>query len=81
MQIIAIVWTAIAVILALAIVISLFAPRYSLVLFPGTEQPTLITPGIPWQLSVLVFFVFLLMLTLPVYLLMYLWHRLSEPNK
>jgi hypothetical protein len=81
MQIIAIVWTAIAVILAFVLVITLFAPVYSPYLFPGTGQPGLIYPGIPWQLSVLTFFVFLLILTLPAYLLLYLWHRMSEPKR
>ncbi|MCJ7767904.1 hypothetical protein MUP79_05900 [Candidatus Bathyarchaeota archaeon] len=81
MQIIAIVWTAIAVVLALALVITLFAPVYSPYLFPGTGQPGLIYPGIPWQLSVLMFFGFLLILTLPAYLLLYLWHRISEPKQ
>ena len=81
MQIVATVWTTIAVILALALVASLSAPVYSPYLFPGTDQPSLITPGIPWQLSVLMFFVFLLILTLPAYLLLYLWHRLSWPKR
>ena len=79
MQLVELVWTAVAVLLALALVTSLFAPRYVINPFLGSEQPALVTPGIPWQLSVLMFFVFLLVLDMPAYLLLYLWHRLSEP--
>lgn len=66
MQIMAIVWTAIAVMLALALVLSLSGIGLL---------------GIPWQSSVLMFFVFLLFLLLPVYLLLYLWHSLSWPKR
>ncbi len=79
MQLVALVWTAVAIVLALALVTSLFAPGYVINPFLGSSQPALVTPGIPWQLSVLMFFVFLLVLDMPAYLLLYLWHRLSEP--
>jgi len=76
MQLITILWTAIAVVIALAIVIGLFAPRPDMTPFPVVAS--LVTPGVPWQVSVLMFFLFLLVLVLPVYLLLFLWHRLAD---
>lgn len=76
MQLITILWTAIAVMVALVVVIGLFAPKPDMI--PFSVVPSLITPGVPWQVSVLMFFLFLLVLVLPVYLLLFLWHRLAD---
>ena len=76
MQLITILWTAIAVIVALVIVVGLFAPRPDMTPFPAV--PGLVAPGVPWQVSVLMFFLFLLVLVLPVYLLLFIWHRLAD---
>jgi hypothetical protein len=63
MQIIVIVWAAISAVLALALVTSM----------SGTSLF-----GIPWASSVLMFFVFLLFVLSPVYLLLYSWYILSD---
>jgi hypothetical protein len=78
MQLIALVWTAFMVVLALVLAISLFAPSFVASPFFPRESVVSVTWGVPWQLLVLMFFVFLLVLVGPVYLLLYVWHRLSK---
>jgi hypothetical protein len=78
MQLIALVWTAFMVVLALVLATSLFAPSFVISPFSPRESVVSVKWGIPWQLPVLMFFVFLLVLVSPVYLLLYLWHRLSK---
>jgi hypothetical protein len=63
-QIIAFIWTMIAIAISFIIV---FAP----------VSPFLTGVG-AWQMGVLLFFVSILVLTLPVYLILALWHVLSE---
>jgi len=63
-QMIAFIWTMIAVAVSIIIVLAPVSPLY-------------VGLG-PWQMSLLLFFVSLLVLTLPVYLLLALWHVLSE---
>lgn len=63
-QMVAFIWTLIAVIISLIIV---FAPF----------KPFSVDLG-QWQMSVLLFFTSLLLLTLPVYLLLAIWHVLGE---
>jgi len=63
-QMIAFIWTMVAVAVSIIIV---FAPVGPLYIGLGS-----------WQMSLLLFFVSLLVLTLPVYLLLALWHVLSE---
>lgn len=66
-QLIAVIWTFIAIALALAIVLAPTSPYYF---------------GIgPWQISLLLFFVALLVMTLPVYLLLALWHCVAEKSE
>ena len=66
-QMVAFIWTLIAVIISLIIV---FAPFSPLPVDLGQ-----------WQMSVLLFFVALLLLTLPVYLLLAMWHVLGERSE
>ncbi len=66
-QMIAFIWTMIAVALSLIIVLVPVSP-----FFVGLG---------PWQMSLLLFFVSVLVLTLPVYLLLALWHVLSEKSE
>ncbi len=66
-QMIAFIWTMIAVALSLIIVLAPVSP-----FFFGSG---------PWQMAVLLFFVSVLVLTLPVYLLLALWHILSEKSE
>jgi len=66
-QMIAFIWTMIAVAISLIIVL---APISSYFFGLGS-----------WQMSLLLFFVSLLVLTLPVYLLLALWHVLSEKSE
>ena len=63
-QMIAFIWTMIAVAVSIIIVLAPVSPFY-------------VGLG-PWQMSLLLFFVSILVLTLPVYLLLALWHVLSE---
>jgi len=63
-QMIAFIWTLIAIAISLIIVFAPFSP-FSV----GLGQ---------WQMSILLFFVSLLVLTLPVYLMLALWHVLGE---
>jgi uncharacterized membrane protein len=67
-QIIAVIWTIIAVVISLIIVLALGYPtsgNYSI--FGG-----------PWQYLVALFFGLFLVITVPVYLLIALWHIVSE---
>ena len=64
-QIIAFIWTMIAVALSFIIVLAPVSPFF----FGGQ-----------WQMALLLFFVSVLVLTLPVYLLLALWHILSEKS-
>jgi len=66
-QMIAFIWTMIAVALSLIIVLAPVSP-----FFFGSSG---------WQMGVLLFFVSVLVLTLPVYLLLALWHILSEKSE
>jgi hypothetical protein len=66
-QMIAFIWTMIAVAISLIIVLAPIGPY-----FFGLGS---------WQMSLLLFFVSLLVLTLPVYLLLALWHVLSEKSE
>lgn len=66
-QMIAFIWTMVAVAISLIIVL---APA----------SPFFIGLGL-WQMSVLLFFVSLLVLTLPVYLMLALWHILGEKSE
>ncbi len=68
-QIIAVIWTIIAVAISIMIV---FAPLNTFAHFSSS---------LPWQAEVLLFFVSLLVLTLPVYLMLGLWHFLSEKSE
>jgi hypothetical protein len=63
-QIFAFIWTMIAIAISFIIVFAPVSP-----FFTGASG---------WQMGVLLFFVSLLVLTLPVYLLLALWHVLSE---
>ena len=63
-QMIALIWTLIAIAISLIIVFAPFSPLYV-----GLGQ---------WQMSVLLFFVSMLLLTLPVYLILALWHILGD---
>jgi hypothetical protein len=80
MQLIAVLWAGIAAFVALLIVITLFAPQYVVPLLIARESPLLVTSEIPWQSIVLLFFLFLLVLIVPVYLLLFIWHRLSQSS-
>jgi hypothetical protein len=66
-QMIAAIWTMIAVAISLIIVLAPISP-----FFVGLGQ---------WQMSLLLFFVSLLVLTLPVYLMLALWHVLGERSE
>jgi hypothetical protein len=66
-QMIAFIWTLIAIAISLIIVFAPFSP---------------FSVGLgPWQMYVLLFFVSLLVLTLPVYLMLALWHVLGERSE
>lgn len=71
------IWTAVAVILTLIIVTTVWASLATMphVLF-GIDLPAFF---VPWQIFVLMFFASLLILILPAYLLLFLVHRLSKP--
>jgi hypothetical protein len=79
-QLILAIWTAIAVFLALLIVTTVWA---SLVTMPPFNLIGTSVSGfcIPWQAFVLMYFVFLLILVLPVYLLLFLVDRLSRSSE
>jgi hypothetical protein len=64
-QLIAMVWTLIAIVLSLIVVLTINPYYYGM-------TPT------PWQLLVGLFFAFLLVITLPIYLLMALWQALAK---
>lgn len=66
---IAIVWTAIAFAIALIIVLTMGYPTYSTY---GTFFAA------PWQWLVVLFFGLFLVITVPVYLLIALWHIVSK---
>jgi hypothetical protein len=66
-QMIAFIWTLVAVAISLIIVFAPISPYY-------------FGLGL-WQMSLLLFFVSLLLMTLPVYLLLALWHVLSEKSE
>ena len=65
-QVIAVVWTLIAIVLSLIIVLGMAFP-YS-VIGGGTYYA-----GVPWWMIIAAFFAVLLVITLPVYLLIALW--------
>ena len=67
-QIIAVVWTIIAFVISLIIVLALGYPTY------GTYSVF----GGPWQYLVALFFGLFLVITVPVYLLIALWHIVSK---
>jgi uncharacterized membrane protein len=66
---IAILWTLIAIVLSLILVLTIGYPY----ICPNSEYVS-----IPWQLSVGLFFGFLLVITLPVYLFLVLWQALAK---
>jgi uncharacterized membrane protein len=68
-QAIAIVWTIIALVVSLIIVFALGYPSY------GTYGSVF---GGPWQWLVALFFGLFLVITVPVYLLIALWHIVSK---
>ena len=68
---IAILWTLIAIVLSLILVLTIGYPY----IYPYSGYVS-----IPWQLLVGLFFGLLLVITLPVYLLIALWQILSKPN-
>lgn len=68
-QAIAIVWTIIALVVSLLIVLALGYPTY------GTYGSVF---GGPWQWLVALFFGLFLVITVPVYLLIALWHIVSK---
>lgn len=80
MQLFALVWMAIALILSAFIVFSLAFPRVFYPLMPVSIYPQsmISQPVFPWQLAVIMFFVSVLLIILPVYILLYVWHKLSE---
>ena len=63
---IAIIWTLIAIVLSLILVLTIGYPY----IYPYS--------GIPWQLSVGLFFGLLLVITLPIYLFLVLWQALAK---
>ena len=67
-QIIAVVWTIIAFVISLVIVLALDFPMSS----------TSSVFGGPWQYLVALFFGLFLVITVPVYLLIALWHIVSK---
>ena len=73
-QAIAVIWTLIAVVVSLIIVLTMGLPSYGVYGGLGTYY------GPPWQWLVALFFGLLLVFTLPVYLLIALWQILSKPN-
>ena len=68
-QAIAIIWTIIALVISLIIVVALGYPTY------GTYSTVF---GGPWQWLVALFFGLFLVITVPVYLLIALWHIVSK---
>ncbi len=68
-QAIAIIWTLIAIVLSLVIVLTIGYPY----IYPYSGYVS-----IPWQLLVGLFFGLLLIITLPIYLLMVLWQALAK---
>ncbi|MGA3192841.1 MAG: hypothetical protein ABSD73_10080 [Candidatus Bathyarchaeia archaeon] len=67
-QIIAVIWTIIAFVISLVIVLALGFPA------AGTSNVF----GGPWQYLVALFFGLFLVITVPVYLLIALWHIVSK---
>jgi hypothetical protein len=67
---IAILWTLIAIVLSLIIVLTIAYPY----VYPYESVGYVV----PWQLSVALFFGVLLVLTLPVYLFLVLWQALGK---
>ncbi len=80
MQLFALIWMSIALILSALVVLSLAFPRVFYPLIPVSVYPqlTISQPVFPWQLAVMMFFVSVLLIILPVYILLYVWHKLSE---
>lgn len=70
-QAIAIVWTLIAIVLSLIVVLAMGFP-YSV--YGGGAYYS----GVPWWAMIAAFFAVLLVITLPVYLLIALWSILSK---
>jgi uncharacterized membrane protein len=68
-QAIAIIWTLIAIVLSLIVVLTIGYPY----IYPYSGYVS-----IPWQLLVGLFFGLLLIITLPIYLLMVLWQALAK---
>ena len=77
-QMLAFIWTMIAVALSLIIVL---APVSPLKVVRDATDLTFFFGSSPWQMALLLFFVSVLVLTLPVYLLLALWHILSEKSE
>ena len=73
-QAIAVIWTLIAIVVSLVIVLTMGLPFYGVYGGLGTYYGPL------WQWLVALFFGLLLVITLPVYLLIVLWQILSKPN-
>jgi vacuolar-type H+-ATPase subunit I/STV1 len=71
-QAIAFIWTLIAIVLSLIVVLTIGYPYLSY-LYPYSGYA-----AVPWQLLVGLFFGLLLITTLPIYLLMVLWQALAK---
>ena len=67
-QVIAVVWTLIAIVLSLIIVLGMAFPYSIFGVGGGTYYA-----GVPWWMIIAAFFAVLLVITLPVYLLIVLW--------
>jgi hypothetical protein len=68
-QAIAIIWTLVAIVIALIVTLAMGFPSFGE--FGGIF-------GAPWQWLIMLFFGLILIITIPVYLLLVLWHVVSK---
>jgi hypothetical protein len=68
-QAVAMIWTVIAIVIALVVVLAMGNPSF------GTVEGVFVAP---WQWLIVLFFGLVLIITVPVYLLVVLWHVVSR---
>jgi hypothetical protein len=66
---VAIIWTIIAIVIALIVVLAMGSPSF------GSVEGVFVAP---WQWLIVLFFGLVLIITVPVYLLIVLWHIASR---